>query len=283
MFVTIIVPSYNDNLRLKKCLFALDKQCYPRSLFEVIVVNNSLEDLNISLPGKNFFIVNEPKPGSYAARNKALGLAKGDVIAFTDSDCIPSNSWIEEGVKAFVNENLHLVAGRVAVYPRKLRMSPVECYESIFAFDQESNARQGVSVTANLFCRVGVFSSIGTFDDSLYSGGDVEWTKRATSNGYSISYCDRSIVKHPARYTWKELAQKVKRTTGGKLKANNKYRLYFLKSHFPPVDALMKIAKSRESSLKVKFYAFLIAYRVKLFRYYYFVKIKSGKHPLERV
>jgi len=96
-FVSVIIPVYNDPERLKTCLQALEEQTYPQSSYEVIVVDNGSDEsiepivteFNQAKAGY------EPHPGSYAARNKGLSLARGEVIAFTDADCIPALDWIE--------------------------------------------------------------------------------------------------------------------------------------------------------------------------------------------
>jgi glycosyltransferase involved in cell wall biosynthesis len=67
-------------------------QSYPKSLYEIIFVDNgSVENIEVlvsQFPQTSF--TNEPKPGSYAARNKRISIARGEIIAFTDSDCVPA-------------------------------------------------------------------------------------------------------------------------------------------------------------------------------------------------
>ncbi len=97
-FTSIIIPVYNDVTSLTKCLEAIDLQSYSKELFEVIVVDNrSEEDIKFIVSqfswAKYAF---ESKPGSYAARNKGLTVAKGRLPGFTDADCIPAPDWIEQ-------------------------------------------------------------------------------------------------------------------------------------------------------------------------------------------
>lgn len=99
-FVSIIIPVYNDNDFLKVCLAALTKQTYSKDHFEIIVVdNNSTEDVSqITNRFEQVTLTHESIAGSYIARNKGLSLAKGEIIAFTDADCIPQSDWLEKGI-----------------------------------------------------------------------------------------------------------------------------------------------------------------------------------------
>ncbi|MEO6220889.1 MAG: glycosyltransferase family A protein, partial [Ginsengibacter sp.] len=91
-YVSIIIPTYNDWGRLLICLKALNKQSYSTKNFEIIVVNNNKFD---NIPDRyeipeNCKIIPEVQVGSYAARNSALEIIKGEIIGFTDSDCVPN-------------------------------------------------------------------------------------------------------------------------------------------------------------------------------------------------
>ena len=63
----------------------------------------------------------------------------------------------------------------------------------------ESKINRGVAATANLFVKAEVFESIGLFPDNVKSGGDVQWTARATEKGFLLVYDAQTIVYHPAR------------------------------------------------------------------------------------
>lgn len=222
--VTIIIPTYKDWNRLGLCIAALEKQTYPAELIQVIVVNNAPADqppAGYYLP-ENISIIDEGKPGSYAARNAGLKLAKGDIIGFTDSDCIPVENWIESAINVFTaNPDVDRIAGNVILFFEGDKPQPAELYESIYAFQQESNAKNGVSVTANMFTRNKVLESVGVFNDTMLSGGDIEWAARAQAKGFLIRYSAEMAVKHPARKGLKLMAKKSRRVASGKGKMNN--------------------------------------------------------------
>lgn len=273
--ISVIVPAYNDDERLQKCIDALAEQSLDCRYYEVIIVNNSTRQLTCRLPVSGFKVLQQLTPGSYAARNMGLEGAKGEIIAFTDSDCIPDRDWLKVGLDIFVKSCAERVAGRVVVFSQSDRMTAVECYEKIFAFRQESAVKKGVAVTANLFVNRKVFEKIGNFDESLLSGGDVEWNTRATNAGHGLVFSSEAFVFHPARYSWAELIKKKQRTMGGDFSRGLGYRSSVLRSFAPPVAATKRIMLSNES-LRTKLLAFAVAYRIKVEKYFYFKRLLSG-------
>lgn len=273
--LSVIIPTYNDNYRLQKCLDALSAQTIPASAFEVIIVNNSDKPLSIRIPGDNFFIISESKPGSYAARNAGIRRASGKILAFTDSDCIPEANWLALGIESLQKSGVPRLAGRIKIFANKSRMTPAECYEKIFAFDQIRNVQGGTGVTANLFVERGIFDVIGLFKEDVYSGEDTRWGKRATAAGIGISYEGAAVVSHPARQSWEEIAKKLARTTGGKYLSNQNYRLNAVKSFSPPLSAALTILKSQES-VRTMLLAFFVAYRIKIERFRLLSSLKRG-------
>jgi glycosyltransferase involved in cell wall biosynthesis len=219
-FVSIIIPTYRDWNRLSLTIDALTKQTYPADYFEVIIINNDPQDLvpaNYFLSG-NMQIVSEVKPGSYAARNKGLSLAKGEIYGFTDSDCIPHPDWIENAVKMFADEKIDRIGGQIdLIYRNSKDKTWIELYESIYELDQKRIVRvHKASVTANLFARKSLFEKVGPFDGNKMSGDDFGWNRRANALGYNIIYGENVKISHPARSTFKEFTNKKRREFGGK-------------------------------------------------------------------
>lgn len=213
--ISVIIPTYKDWSRLQLCLNALKMQSLDIHSFEIIVVNN---DLNHQIPTtfkypSNTIVLHEKKPGSYAARNTGIQTSQGEILAFTDSDCIPDKDWLKNALKVFENKKIQRVGGRIKLfYKDSKKRSPAELYESVFAFNQKENVKKRkLSVTANFFTRKDLFSSIGLFDSSKMSGEDWGWNRRATKLGIPIEYGSDIIVFHPARHKISELKAKTKR------------------------------------------------------------------------
>lgn len=219
-FVSVIIPVFNDPIRLMRCLQALEAQSWPADRYEVVVVDNGSDEplrcLAEQFPHVKLF--HEPQPGSYVARNLALSKAIGDVIAFTDADCLPAQDWLESGVQALRDDpQTGLVGGRVEMLVQDpVRPTAVELYERALAFQQKSNINKNrYSVTANAFTYRAVFDRVGPFNSALKSGGDVEWGRRVDAAGYGLVYSDDTVVAHPARRSWQEVHAQALRMAGG--------------------------------------------------------------------
>ncbi len=223
VFVSVVIPVLNDAQRLAVCLGALRAQTYPKDLFEVIVVDNgSTDDIKSVIDEfKDFTFVLETGRGPAAARNKGVTLARGEIIAFTDADCVPAPDWIEKAVKSMSNvPKCDVIAGKVELFFKDANNPKiVELYESIWAFQQERCVEKSrFGVTANLITYKQVFKDVGLFDSNTFktaAGEDREWGNRVFSSGRRIVYADDVRVAHPAVSSWKELFNKEIRIARG--------------------------------------------------------------------
>ncbi|MCX2739944.1 glycosyltransferase [Pontibacter anaerobius] len=292
-YVSVIIPTYHDWDRLKMCVKSLQLQTYPTDLFEVIIVNNDPADEvppTISLPA-NFAILHESAQGSYAARNKGVAVAKGDILAFTDSDCIPEYTWIEAAVSYFgTHPEIDRIGGEVNLFTVDSRYTLAEAYEVVYAFRQEENVKEDTSVTANMFTRKKVFDKIGLFDSSMFSGGDFEWGKRAAQNNFRIGFSAEVIVHHPARRDLKQLINKVKRVASGNYLMNGEKKsaifrhIDFLYEIRPPVNEFRLIySRGKQLTFKLKMLVFLLRYQIRVLRAFEEIKLFYGVVPYRDV
>jgi glycosyltransferase involved in cell wall biosynthesis len=219
-FVSVIIPVYNDSRRLLKCLAALEAQIYPPDSYEVIVVDNGSED-SVEAEAKSFPHVRtalETVPGSYAARNRGIAMARGSVIAFTDSDAVPRPDWLANGVKELRTAmGSGFIAGRISIFCRnEQRPTAVELYDSLFAFPQkEFVERSKFGATANVFTYKEVLDRVGSFNAVLKSWGDLEWCQRVFHAGYQVKYSEDVCVAHPARYNLGQIYRQSLRVEAG--------------------------------------------------------------------
>lgn len=201
--VSVIIPVKNDSGGLQLLLGSLAHQEYPQDKLEVIVVHNDYRALDgVDIPGVDTVSLAEPAGASYAARNAGIARATGEVLAFTDADCIAHPRWVVEGVKALGRRPRSLVAGTITVFASSKSPNLIERHQLRYAFDQQLNvvARRGLA-TANLFSPREAFEKVGNFNSSMVSGGDADWSLRALESDYRWAFSTEAIIYHPARHT----------------------------------------------------------------------------------
>ena len=213
--VSVIIPVFQDWERLALCLEALERQTLPPGDFEIIVADNEPDAAApaLRLPA-NARIVHEPRPGSYAARNRAVAEASGRFLAFTDSDCVPEPQWLERALAVLDDHPETRVTGPVPIFREPGTNRFVYLYEFHTAFRQKLAVGLGKCATANLVVARSVFDAVGPFDEKLASGGDTEWGERAHRRCVPILYDERVAVGHPARRSLAELIKKKRRLAG---------------------------------------------------------------------
>lgn len=117
-FISVVVPTYNRANSIDRCLNSLFKQSYPSSGYEVIVVDDKSHDdtpkvlRKYSKKHSNLKVLrNKQNKGSSYCRNSGARAARGRIVAFTDSDCIPSSDWLQKIDEAFQNATVLCVQG----------------------------------------------------------------------------------------------------------------------------------------------------------------------------
>ena len=221
--VAVIIPHYNDTVRLLRCLEALAPQfaAAPGRAETVIVDNGSTDPLDAvraaaaALPGVR--VVAEGDRGAATARNRGVAATGAPVIAFLDSDCVPDPDWLATLLRLAPGlgsgGDAELLGGRIGVFdetppPR----TGAEAFETVFAFDNRSYVgRKGFSVTANLVTLRRVFEAVGPLVGGVSE--DLDWCRRAVAAGYRLAYADELSVTHPTRSDWSALERKWRRMT----------------------------------------------------------------------
>jgi len=111
--ISVVIPTYNRKDLLLETLQSLRTQSLPSSSFEVIVVNDGSNDGTDEMlryfTGKAPFklsTITQQNRGPAAARNAGIRLAKGEIVAFTDDDCLPLTDWLAEIDRAFATRSI---------------------------------------------------------------------------------------------------------------------------------------------------------------------------------
>lgn len=198
--VSVIVPVFNAERTITGLIESLLNQDYPAELLEVIVVDNNSTDRSRRLIDQYpvRFLDESRVQSSYAARNRGIEAAEGEVFAFIDSDCRAECGWVKVGVRTLNEQGADLAGGRVR-FEFSARKTAAECYDALTQMDTQASIESGkVAATANLFVRARLFEVLGPFPE-VKSGGDYQWTSNAVANSYKLVYAADAVVMHPTR------------------------------------------------------------------------------------
>jgi glycosyltransferase involved in cell wall biosynthesis len=199
--VSVIIPARDAARWLGACLDAIAAQTAAPA-HEVIVVDDASADDTAQVARSHpavTRVVTGSGRGSYAARNAAVALGDGEVLAFTDADCVPDPGWLAAGVGA-IESGAGLAGGEVVSVALRHPPNAWERYDRAMYLRQDELIREErFAATANLFVRRTVIDDVGAFDASLRSGGDYEFGRRATGAGYRLVYAPEACVVHRPR------------------------------------------------------------------------------------
>jgi GT2 family glycosyltransferase/glycosyltransferase involved in cell wall biosynthesis len=215
--ISIVVPSLAWNAVLERCLASLRKQ-EPAEDVEIVVVLNGSDRTACADPGPRVRVIHEPRQGPAAARNAGVRLARGDALAFVDSDCVALPGWLEAGLAALRATPGAVVAGAI-VRPGADR-NAVSLYDSVTYLQQERYVRgPRAFVTANLLVHRLAFERVGPFDDGFEEAAfeDWEWALRARAAGVPVVYEPAAAVEHPCMHSLAELRRKTERLARGRV------------------------------------------------------------------
>jgi glycosyltransferase involved in cell wall biosynthesis len=137
MKVSLIIPAYNEEKYIGKCLQSIADQIEKPD--EIIIVDNNCIDNTIEIAKRfNVKIIKEKKQGMIYARNAGFNAAKGDILAKTDGDAILPPDWIFKIKKAFKDSALGGLAG------------PASYFKTSFMSDASSK------IAFNIFSTIGL-------------------------------------------------------------------------------------------------------------------------------
>ena len=102
MLISVVIPAYNEEQYLNRCLTALARQTYPADRFEVIVVDNNSTDATAEIARRyGVRMITEPRKGVAYARQAGFAAARGTIIASTDADTVVPPFWVERITEHF--------------------------------------------------------------------------------------------------------------------------------------------------------------------------------------
>jgi lipopolysaccharide/colanic/teichoic acid biosynthesis glycosyltransferase/glycosyltransferase involved in cell wall biosynthesis len=195
--VSVVVPAYNAAGVITSCIMALQEQ--ESSLpFEIIVVDDGSSDNTAELAEESGVQVirHTEKRGAAAARNSGISAAAGDIICFTDADCMPKENWIQQILRSFSNQEIIGAKGIYATKQREMvaRFVQIE-YEDKYDLLITQERINFVDTYSAAYRRQVLLANNG-FDEKIFYVEDQELSFRLAARGYQMVFEPLAIVYH---------------------------------------------------------------------------------------
>jgi glycosyltransferase involved in cell wall biosynthesis len=215
--VSVVIPVYNDPSGLQDTLESLVAQNFPKDQYEIIVVDNGSTDKTLDVakmhadkyPQLVKYVIEDNIQSSYAARNKGIIVAKGELISFIDADMTVREEWLIKIQSIFKDEDPDYLGCKVRVYAKNKSIASL--YNVLHGFDVKSSmSNLHYAPTCCLTVKKKVFDKEGYFDSRLKSGGDTEYGERVWNTGsYKFYYAENIFMYHPSRDKLSKLVRKT--------------------------------------------------------------------------
>ena len=208
--ISVVIPVLNAARTLPLLFDALDR-LQPAPL-EILLVDNGSTDEGPALMQSfaertepTVKLLEESKRSAAAARNTGIRAAKGEIVAFTDSDCSPDPTWLASLASSFDDPDVGAVAGRVVGAPGTTLL---ELFSSLYTLrlpgetsqHRDWTPRSGGFPTANFSVRRALAIELGGFDENVVIyGEDYDFCARLYTLGASIAYRPEARVAHHHR------------------------------------------------------------------------------------
>jgi GT2 family glycosyltransferase len=199
-WTSVIIPAYNAGATIDDCLGALASQTVPRESYEVLVVDDgSVDDTRSRVRAHDGVrLLRQAHAGPAAARNLGAEEAQGEILLFTDSDCVPARDWVAQMAAPFRDDNVAGVKGAYLTDQQEIvaRFVQIE-YEDKYDHMSREAFIDFVDTYAAGYRRQ-LFLSSGGFDTSfpLASVEDQEFSFRLAGRGYRMVFVPQARVHH---------------------------------------------------------------------------------------
>jgi glycosyltransferase involved in cell wall biosynthesis len=180
--ISIVVPFFNEEKHIESCINALLSQDYPADRYEIIMVDNNSTDRSVEIVEKypEVRLYSEKRRGDFTARNRGISVAKGKIIAFTDSDTAPFSDWLQNILNVMRDSRVGIIVGNLQYSSDSRPLSLIANYEyerALYTFS--SNIKEiYYGYTCNMVVRKTLFDNMGPFPE-VYRNSDIVFLLRA--------------------------------------------------------------------------------------------------------
>jgi glycosyltransferase involved in cell wall biosynthesis len=210
---SVVIPAFNAAATVAAAVRATVTQPLPHDAFECLVVDDGSRDRTAEIAERaGATVIRLPhNRGRSGARNAGIEHARGEWIAFTDADCVPSRRWLPALLAAAETADRSTLALAGKTIGLDSRTPAARFMDLTGALDAETYLQHEVmpwAPSGNLACRRGDLLAVGGFDAGFktYEAADLH-LRLGERFGGRIRYVPTAVVMHRHRSTWGGLWQ----------------------------------------------------------------------------
>lgn len=200
MKVSVIIPAYNEEKFIGKCLKSLLSQEVLAD--EIIVIDNNCSDKTCLIAKElGVITIKETKQGMIHARNCGFNMAKNEIIARCDADTILPKNWIKTIIKNFENKKIDALSGPIIYHDSFLKSAsihPSHLYlESLKLFSHGNRYLVGPNMVITKKIWQKVKNKVNLDKTNVLE--DIDLSLNITRIGGKIGYDNKLVVKSSSR------------------------------------------------------------------------------------
>lgn len=200
--VSVVVPAYNCAAHVERLLDSLFAQTYPRSSYEIIMVDDGSSDETASVAERALAqwegagrVLRKANGGPASARNAGIRASTADVIAFIDADCVADPDWLESVVRPLADGAAGVGGPLRNVAPRGWVTGYLDACQ--FYRQRTRNGVVDYLLTANVAFRREALAQVGGFAERPgVWAEDADLSFRLKQEGYALLLASGGAVTH---------------------------------------------------------------------------------------
>jgi cellulose synthase/poly-beta-1,6-N-acetylglucosamine synthase-like glycosyltransferase len=211
--ISVIVPFYNSEKTIRRCINSLLNQSYPKNEYEIIFVDDGSADGSVDIVSKfkKIKLIKQSHRGPAVARNVGVKNSKGQIVMFTDADCIPDKNWIRNMAEPFKDKKIIGVSGTYKTFNKGSLIARFAGYEIEKRHKNLEKQEQIDFIgTFSAAFRKNIFLKLKGFDETFpkASGEDPELSFRLEKFGKLIFQPNAFVYHYHPNTLFKFLKQK---------------------------------------------------------------------------
>jgi len=209
-FISVVIPARNTEDIIENCLKSLREVDYPKDRMEVIIADGLSTDRTGEIAESyGAKVIANPGLRVVSGRNIGFEAAQGELIAFSDADCVMDRYWLKNSIKYFEDDRVAGIGGPNLIPQSESAFGKAAGllfdYASAFGggaptrvYDKVIESRAHGS---NAIYRANVLRRVMPIDEDMFEGEDVVMNQRITRLGHKLLYVPDVIVHHYRRAT----------------------------------------------------------------------------------